>query len=222
MGCFGGSTSGQKAIGAEQEAFFKQLTQMTSQMYGRFTDLADRLTGSWKAVLDRGINQLGFDPSEKRAMDTAATEHVADNYTKARTAASNAIAASGGGDSTMPSGAKAELSAQIESAAAGESSDLENKIQQADYATGRQNYLDASGALSGVMSMENPVGFANAATSSGMAAENTQKDIAAADSAWMAPVFGAIGGIASGFASGGFGGFGGGGKSSGVGGWGAI
>lgn len=198
MGCFGGGSSGQAALSAEQADFFKQLSQETTAMYGNFQELAKGISAAWQPILDKGINQLGFDPGEKATLDTAATEHVARNFQKAKVAASNAIAGSGGGDATNPSGAKDQINAQLESSAAGESSDLENKIQTEDYQVGRQNYLDASGALSGVMGMENPAAMANATTNAGSAAERTFQDISAEDSAWMSPVLGAIGGIAGG------------------------
>jgi len=192
-----GASGGQKEVAGESLAFLKAMNTQATQNFAGFNDIIGSLTSKWKPILDAGINQTGFSDAERTAKMTAATEHVAGNFTRAREATANAIAASGGGNEELPSGAAAQLTANAENASAGESSQLENEITQEDYATGRQNYLAASNALSGEASLLDPSRIAGAVNDSSKVASDEQNAIVQADQAWMAPVFGAIGGAGS-------------------------
>jgi hypothetical protein len=190
-----GATSGQKAVGASQMSFLTDLTSQAKTEFAGFNDIINSMVSRWKPILDAGINQRGMSDSERTARQTEATEHVADVFTRAKEGTANAIAGAGGG-AGRPSGAELQLNANVETAAAGEQSDLQNKIVS-DYAMGRENFLSASNAMGSIAGMENPAGIAGAVTNAGNAAANTENEIAQADQAWMAPVFGAIGGAAS-------------------------
>lgn len=191
-----GATSQQKQLEAEQADFYKQLISMTQQEYSGFTNIINSLTASVTPILQKGINQEGFDQGEKANLDTMATEGVAANFQHAKEAMSESEAARGGGNTFLPSGEVQEEQANLDIAAADQQSKEQQQILEADYATGRQNYLWAEGALSGVAQLENPEAMASVANQGGNAAATTANEIAQANDAWMAPVFGAIGGIA--------------------------
>ena len=73
-----------------------------------------------------------------------------------------------------------------------------------DYATGRQNFLNAAGALSGVASQENPLGFAGAAGSTGDQAFKMDTQINEENNSWKNDLIGGLTGIAGSFAKSGF------------------
>lgn len=190
-----GASSAQRDLSQEQLDFFKELHGQAQQNFSRFNNLVNGLTAKWQPILDAGIHQAGFSAAQKANLSTIATEHVAANYTKAREATANSIAGAGGGDAVLPSGANASLIANVENAAAGETSDLESRIEEQDAALGRENYMAASNAIAGVAGMNDPSRIAGAVDDSGRAANDTLTAIEQADNAWMAPVFGAIGGV---------------------------
>lgn len=190
-----GASNDQKDLSKEQLGFFQTMKSQAQSEFSRFNSIVAGLTAKWQPILDKGINQAGFSAAQKANLSTIATEHVASNFTKAREAAANSIAAAGGGSAVLPSGANASLIAQTENAAAGETGELETRIDEQDAALGRENYLAASSALSGVASLNDPSRIAGAVDDSGRAANDTLSSIEQADNAWMGPVFGAIGGI---------------------------
>jgi hypothetical protein len=191
-----GASKEQKEISAEQTKFYKQLTDMTSQRFSGQNSIIKQLTDAYTPILNAGIHQEGFAGAEKAALNTQATEGVAGNYAQASKAISERQAAEGGGDSMLPSGAAEEEKQNIANAAEGQRSAEQQQITEANYATGRQNYLEAGKALGGVGVMEDPTGFAGAANTGGKAAADTADQIAKENSAWMGPVFGALGGAA--------------------------
>lgn len=190
-----GASKQQKEISAEQTAFYKELTQNYATAFSGQQAILKNLTDTFTPILQAGPNQEGFAGGEKAALNTQATEGVAGNYAQASKAVSERQAAESG-DSFLPSGAAEEEKAQIGAEAEGQRSSEQTQITEADYATGRQNFLAASQALGGAASLENPAGMAGAATSAGSSAATTANEIAQENQAWMGPVFGALGGAA--------------------------
>lgn len=190
-----GASEEEKQLGHEETDFFRQMKTEAGTEFAGFNNIISSLSSHWQAILDKGINQAGFDPTERAALNTTATEGVAKNFQKGKEALANRLAASGGGSAFLPSGAQAELNAGLEVAAQGESSELQEKILEEDYALGRSNYLQASSALGNIAGLEDPAHVAGAVDESGKVASDTWQAIDAANNAWMAPVFGAIGGV---------------------------
>ena len=196
--CKGGASDAEKQSLANQTALFKTLSSDLSTTFGAQQSILNNLTAGWTPIFQAGINQYGFSPAEDSALRTQADTGVANNYQQARRATGETLAAVGGGNTFLPNGATAQLNAQNANAAAGQRSGENLGITQAGYETGRQNYLAAANALSGVSAQENPLGYAGAAGNANNSAFNMADTINKenqANSPW-----GSIGGILGGIA----------------------
>lgn len=191
-----GASALQNQLASEQTQFYSTLTNAFNETFPEQQQILSALTSEFQPILEAGPNQEGFSPAEESAMRTEATDLTARGANQADVAL-NAKEAENGGGAFIPSGANTELEAGLLSSAANENSTLQSNITQANYATGRENFLTAAQELGGTAAEENPLGFAGAATGAGSAANTTEQDIAQENSAWMGPVFGLLGGLGS-------------------------
>lgn len=168
-----GATSEEKSLDAQQAALAQQEAQFYStlqstfqQQFAQQTAILNTLQSVWGPIFQAGPSQEGFSQQEKSALTTQAMEGTSSEYQKALQATNDAIAARGG-DSFLPSGADAQVRANVATAAAQNQSQENLNIQQADYERGYQNFLAASNALSGVSTQYNPLGYAGTANQGG-------------------------------------------------------
>lgn len=188
-----GASASQTQVEQMQQNFTAQLMNEHSTEFADFQSILGALKGSFSPILAAGPDQEGFGKQELTALNTQAGEKVAGDVKNAQEMVQGEF---GGGDTFIPQGQEQDEMGKVASAGIKESGDLSTKIIEDDYSTGRANYWQAASSLAGVASAENPIGFAGAATSSGEGASKTANDIANAGNAWMAPVLGAVGGIA--------------------------
>jgi hypothetical protein len=190
-----GASAAQNQLSQEQANFYQELSANYATVFPEQQSILASLTSEFTPILNAGPNQTGFSAPEEAALRTQASD------TTAR-AAQEADVALGGkeasmGDASIPSGAKLQLESGLLNSAAEENAGLQNQITQEDYAVGRENFLNAAGALDTAAGLQNPNAFAGAATSAGSAANTTMNDITQENQAWMGPVFGMLGGIGS-------------------------
>lgn len=197
-----GASSQQTQLGDAQTAFYNQMVQENSQVFGQNQAILSSLNKSFEPILAAGINQEGFSAGEKANLDAQAVEGTGANYSKAANALAVQQGAEGGGNTYIPTGAKQQQQAQLATSAAQSESGIESDITAQDYATGRQNYEQAAQVLGGVAGQYDPTGYSNAATGAGSAASTTENEISQANSSWMGLVSGALG--AAGTAAGGY------------------
>jgi hypothetical protein len=193
-----GPTAAQNQIASSQQSFFSQLTSSFNQMFAGQTGILQSLQQAFQPILAAGPNQFGFSPQEMATLKAGAVNQTAQTFAANQQALNNALAARGGGNAFLPSGAQAQLQQQGYTAASQEESGLLNQITQAGYAQGRQNFLTAANVLGSTAAMYNPTGYAGQATQAGEQAFGTATQIAkeqAAASPWGA-IGGALGGIA--------------------------
>lgn len=195
-----GASSQQKQIEASQQKFYDQLTQEYGVVFGENQAILKSLTASFKPILEAGPNQRGFSTEERQNLNSQAVTGTGQNYSKAAAALGAVQGAEGGGTAFIPSGAKHQQQAQLAESAASNESNIESNIVSADYATGRDNYFRAAGALGGVAGELNPVGYSNAATGAGSAAATTANQITQANNGWMNLVAGGLGAAATAYA----------------------
>lgn len=194
-----GASQEQKQTYQAQSQFLQTLTKAYQTQFAGQQAILSELTKTFEPILAAGPSQEGFSEGEKTALNTQATEQVGQNYANLQKTLANREAASGGGDVFLPSGAASERALELGTSAANQLSGEQNTIQLNDYATGRQNFLEAANALGGVSSQMNPIGYAGATINEGNATANTADQIAAANNAWMGALGGAIGGIGGSF-----------------------
>jgi hypothetical protein len=191
----GGATSQQTQIEATQQAFLSQLTQEYGTVFGESQGILQSLTKTFEPILAAGPNQQGFSKPELTALETQAKQGTGQNYAQAATALGEQEAAAGGGNTFLPSGAKSQLSEELANSAAGNLSNEQLGITEANYATGRANFDTAASELGGVAQELNPVGAAGVANQSSEAAANTANQIASQNNSWMGAVGGLLGGV---------------------------
>jgi len=201
----GGASKEQKQISSEQNAYYAVMTQQAQAEFGMASGIFNMLKGTFGPILQAGPNQQGFSKPELDTLNAQAINQTGANYAKAARAVNESLAAQGGGNVKIDSGVNEEIKAQVAESAAETSSKEELGIQQANFDTGRQNFLTAAQVLSGAPNVFNPANSGSvAATDAGSAASKTAADITAANNSWMQMVTGAVGGVAGGWAAGGF------------------
>jgi hypothetical protein len=191
-----GPSAQESELQESQAKFYNQLTAQDTQQYGTEQGILSQLTSTYAPILQAGPNQYGFSSAEDVTLNSEATEGVAQNYAAAKTALADTNAASGGGNSYLPSGVQEGEMASLDSSAAAQRSSEQLQIKQAGYDQGYKQFTAATSALEGAGSLANPTAYSNSATSAGSAEEDTNKAISAENTAWMAPLTAAVGGAA--------------------------
>lgn len=200
----GSASAAQNSLSAESGNFYRELHGAYGEQFGKFSSILSNLHDAWTPILNGGINQQGFSADERAARNSSAINSTATNYSHASQAVNEQLAARGGGNVALPTGSVDAINAGIATNAAQDLSNKQNQIVQEDYATGRQNFLNAAGALSGVAGQENPLGFAGAAGNQGDQAFKQATQINQENNSWKNDLIGGITGIAGSWATGGF------------------
>lgn len=194
-----GSTGAQEQLQQEQIAEYQKMQQMQAEMFSKQQEIYGPLAKQWQSIFDRGPGQKGFSDDQLNDLNATAVEGTALNYEQAARAVNENIAAQGG-DEYMPSGASNQLRSSVATSAAEEESREESQIKQADYSQGYEEWMNAGQGLMSIAAGDNPLGYANATTDSGSAAEKTANDIAEAQNSWVNAALGAAGAVGGGLA----------------------
>jgi hypothetical protein len=177
---------------ASQAALNKQLAATFTTQLGKQSAITDALTKKLQPMID---NPSGFSPEALTALRTSASDTDAAQANGARTALQDQLNARGG----LPSGADAQLRAQIESGAASTESNAQNNITLQNEQQKQQNLWQAVNALSGNAQIINPLGYSGGATSGAGAVANLGQ---AYQQSKQSQLLGVLGGIAGGVAGG--------------------
>lgn len=189
------ATGAQKQVQAQDLATMQEYDQMMQKQYANQQDIYNMVNGVLQPILKAGPSQEGFSAAEKANLNATAVEGTAENYAGAAKAVNEQLAAEGGGNTAITSGAAAQLKAGVAQSAAEQQSKQESQIEEADYATGRQNFLNAEQGEMAVAAGENPLGYAGALNQSHEIAGNEANAIQQADTGWESAVIGAAGSI---------------------------
>src|SRR5260370_30875175 len=114
-------------------------------------------------IAQAGPDQQGYGPRELAALNTATGEGIGADYAKASQALNTTLAARGGGNEFLPTGARAALKGSLASAAANELSRANIGITEANYAQGRQNWGQATAGLNALAQEYSPNASASGA-----------------------------------------------------------
>jgi hypothetical protein len=143
----GGASSQATENEKAQTNFFNNLQSQQESQYVNFQDIFNTIKQAYTPIVNAGIGQQGFTPAELASMRTSAAQTSGENYSNAERAVANSAGSSGG--AATSSGVVGEEKAGIATAGANANTNAQNQITAADYATGRQNFLQASSILSG-------------------------------------------------------------------------
>jgi hypothetical protein len=192
-----GASSQQTAIEKSQQDYYNTMTQQAQEVFGEASQVFKDLNAAFAPIVAAGPNQQGFSAAELSNLNSQAITNTGQAYQNAKEAVGEREAAYGGGNLALPSGARIGADLGLAESAANQTSGELSQINQADYATGRQNFFNAAGALGGATGTFNPAtGIANATTGAGSAAANTANQIASENNSWVNATIGALGGVA--------------------------
>jgi hypothetical protein len=173
-----GPSSQMQSISASQQGFMSQLQQSFAQNFGAQSSIFQNLTNSLSPILQAGPSQQGFSPAENAALNTSAANSSAAAYRNAAVTSQVGRAGAGGGaDFMADAGTDKQVAAGLASNASQNLSATQNKITQANYAQGNQNYNNALTGLSNVAQMENPTPYAGDANTASVNAFNSANTI---------------------------------------------
>ena len=199
-----GPTPQQTELQDEQIQAYQQAQQMTAQQYANQQAIYGPMSTMFESIFAKGPNQEGFNAQTMNTLNAQAVEGTAENYSSAAKAVGEEQAAEGGGNNPLPSGAQEEEKEQLAASAAGSESQEETGIQEASENQGYQEWIAAGQGLQSIAAGENPLGFENAETSAGGAADTEANAIAQEQDQWIGAVTGAVGAVGAGWAAGGF------------------
>lgn len=201
-----GSSSSEKALGASEQSFSNSLQANYAQNFGAQSAELSNLNNIFTPIAQAGPDQQGYGPQQLAALNTQAGEGVGQNYQKAQQSLNTSLAAQGGGNEALPSGAANQLKAGLASAGANQMSQEQLGITNANYNQGRANFGNATAGLDALAQAYNPTGIANSANQSNSSAFGEADKINQENNQWESDVAGlATGGIKAGlgFLSGG-------------------
>ena len=190
------ASSAQDTIQQEDIQTMQEYNQQQAQQYARQTALYAQVKSVLDPILNAGPNQQGMSPAELNTLNAQAVEGTAENYSAAGKAVGENLAAEGGGDNPLPSGAQTQLKQQVANSAAEQESSEETQIQSANYQTGRENFTNAEQGEMAIAAGENPTAYSSAEINSESAAGSEANTIAQENNSWMNAAIGAAGSVA--------------------------
>jgi len=199
MGLFDcGPSSAEKRLAAKQEGLADTYSSAFRDYFGKQSAVLQNLSNIFTPIAQAGPDQQGFGSNQLAALHTQATEGVGTNYAKATRALQTNLSARGGGGEVLPTGSEAALKGQLASAAANEQSNADLAITNANYATGRQNWQQATAGLEALGQQYNPSSFGNLSNAGTEAAFKDQSQITQEQQAASASILGGITSLAGG------------------------
>ena len=194
------SSNQQKDVYGEQNKFYQTLQDQYKTVFGDSQEIFKSLTSAFEPILAKGIGQEGFTPQEKGALTSSALDTTGQQYKNVKQALGNTLGAEGGGNEFLPSGVKDQIQGEAATSFGNQAAKELQDITTADYATGRQNYLDAAGVLGGATGVFNPsTGAAGVANQSGAGAAQTANEISQSANSWMGVLGAGLGAAAAAF-----------------------
>lgn len=180
------------------------MTAQATDIFGKQSSIYQDLVNTFAPTVANGPNQQGFSAQELANLNSQAITSTGQSYRNAKQALGDQQAAAAGGRAVLPGGATTGQNLGLAEGAANQTAGELGQITQANYATGRQNYLAATQGLAGA---GNVYGAANqtagTANSSGGEAANTANQVAQENNSWVQAVTGALGGVAGAAVTGG-------------------
>jgi hypothetical protein len=195
-----GATNAQNEQEQSTTQAYQIATAQAQQVFGASSTAFSDLMKSYQPIVAAGPSQLGFSQQELSSLNSSAITQtgIEAKNEKAALGNSEATAAGTGGSGPVgPGGATIGADLGLEENAGNQTASELSQIQQADYATGRQNYQNAVTGLTGASSVFNPATQATSAASGAgeVAGTATQNAAAAAQSPWQLAAS-ALGGVA--------------------------
>lgn len=142
-----GPSGSEKALEASSQSFASMLQQNYGTLFSGMTDALKSIGTAISPIVAAGPGQRGFTGAEMAALQTEAiTSSAAAARSAEQAARTFGAGQGGGGTSGLTSGVQQQIEAGIASQGAQAEATRLGQIEQADWATGRENYFKALGA----------------------------------------------------------------------------
>jgi len=191
-----GASQSQKDVEAAQQQFMNEAMKQQETSWGQDQEILNQMRAVYQPIFAKGPSQEGFSPQQKAQLNTQVTEGTAQSYAQAAQALNQSLAAQGGGNVFIPSGATASIRAGLASSAAGKEASQRLGIAGASWEQGYKNWLQAAAGMGDMGRMVDPVNFSGAATKASGAAGETANQIAEQNNSWVNAAIGAAGRVA--------------------------
>jgi hypothetical protein len=216
FGC--GPSANMGRLEGSEQGFMNTLQANYATNFAEQQAVLNHINGVLNPIVGAGPSQTGFSPSERAALNTQAVDTTAANAAAAERAVGTETAGRNDSGNNPESGVDQALKAGVASSAAGQLSNEELGITEADYATGRQNFENAVAGEEGVSGQEgsgasSTMSGANQANEEAFSEANTINEESNQEESDIA---GGITGLAEGGLTFGAGAAGGGGFSGGI------
>jgi hypothetical protein len=195
-----GATNAQNEQEQATTQAYQTAVNQAQQVFGASSTAFNDLVKSYQPIVAAGPSQLGFSQQELAADNSQAITQTGIEAKNEKAALGNSEATqvgTGGQGPVGPGGATVGANASLVENAGNQTASELSQIQQADFATGRQNYQAAVQGLAGATSVFNPATSAtSAATGAGESATTATQNVASAQQSGWQLAAGALGGIA--------------------------
>jgi hypothetical protein len=140
-----GPTGQEKQIADQQQAYSTVVQNNYKTLFGEQQGVMSNLNNIFTPIAEAGPSQTGFSGGELAALNTQALDTTGANYANAARSLGGQLA--GRSTAAGETGPTMALKSQLASASAGQLSNEQLGITQADYAQGNQNWRAATGGL---------------------------------------------------------------------------
>jgi hypothetical protein len=193
-----GTHGAEQNVANQEAAYTNTMISEGAQIFGQDSSVFNQLVGAYSPIVKAGPSQPGFSAAESNALNAAAIQNTAAGYRNAAAATKSGVAGFGGGNTLSTSGVGLNANVAVGEAAANQQATELNKIQQANWSQGHQNWLQASQGLQATPGTFNNMEGFNKSAQAGLNANmaNAQAQDAASNW-WVKPVMGLAGDAAS-------------------------
>lgn len=187
------ASSKEKAIAGKINSFSDDMVSQAKEVFGNDNQVFTGMMKSYGATVAQGPSQHGFTEAERSALRSSVITNNANQFRNVAGGVKAGQAAYGGGNTVSESGTTEGQNLEVAQAAAGKTASDLNQVDQADWATGRDNYRFAAEGetkLPGVF--DNVPGMDKAASGGLQDSLTEQKSLDAASGWWKKPVMGLV------------------------------
>lgn len=193
-----GPSSAQQSVASSESTFMGALMQNYNTNFAEQQSVLANLNQTLGPIVAAGPNQQGFSPQELAAQNTQAIDTTAGNYKNAAIGLNDQLAGRNDSGNLPESGVDQTLKEQLASSAAGQLSQEQLGITQANYATGRQNFESAVSGDEALAGIYNPNATGQLANQSNQNAFGEATQINQESNQEQADIFGGVESLATG------------------------
>ena len=171
-----GPTGQEQQEANQSQAYATTVQNNYKTLFGEQQGVMSNLNNIFTPIAEAGPSQTGFSGGELAALNTQALDTTGANYANAARALGGQLA--GRSTAAGETGPTMALKSQLASSAAGQLSNEQLGITQANYAQGNQNWKEATGGLQALNNSYQSVAAGNSGTQANQAAFGEADEIA--------------------------------------------